>query len=258
MGKLAIRWFLLRAVLALILLFSASSNAQSNLAPGFSKLPSGAKIVLIPLDVAIFEIDANGVLEPRPEWTETARDHVYREYLRRTKAWGIQLIEPRKEDESSFVELQQLHLAVARAIAIHHFDRKRPLIAKRGELDWTIGADTTSLRQKTGADYALLTVFRDVRSTTGRDLAGGGAGAALGRYAPAMPGGADWLLGIRSQAAHATLIELATGRVLWTSVPLWIPGRQPVGEPDNQRVYDFRVTDQAAEVIELLFKDFPR
>ena len=48
-------------------------GAQSkNLAPGFTALPKGTKVVIMPTDIELFSVSAGGVLEPKADWTEAA------------------------------------------------------------------------------------------------------------------------------------------------------------------------------------------
>jgi hypothetical protein len=53
--------------------------AQSrNLAPGFTTLPKGAKILIVQPDIELFLISGGGVLEPKADWTEAAHAHVHK------------------------------------------------------------------------------------------------------------------------------------------------------------------------------------
>jgi hypothetical protein len=242
----AIASFLLVAGVALL---PSVGHSQSNFAPGFAKLPAGTKVALVPLDVAIFEIDLNNFITPKPDWTQTVVENIQKEYLTLAQSLNIQFVEM-KPNTDQVAELQRMHLILARAITLHHFDRKRRLVSKKGELDWNIGAETGDLKQRTGADYALLTVVRDVRGTTGRELALGAITIASFAASAAAGGGMFVVFGTQ-QIAHATLIELGTGRIVWTSSPLEWSTR-------NRGPYDFRQRDQANELIATFFADYSR
>ncbi|MDO8931169.1 MAG: hypothetical protein Q7U97_02135, partial [Rhodocyclaceae bacterium] len=61
------------ALLVVAFVMSGAAQADSrNLAPGFSKLAKGAKILVMPPDVELFSISAGGVSEPKADWTEAA------------------------------------------------------------------------------------------------------------------------------------------------------------------------------------------
>ena len=52
---------------------AAPAVAQSkNLAPGFTTLAKGAKVVIMPTDIELFSITAGGIPEPKADWTEAA------------------------------------------------------------------------------------------------------------------------------------------------------------------------------------------
>ena len=68
---------MLRVAVFVVLFGPLVGGAQTNLADGFSRLPSGASVVVMPADIELFEISAGGVTEPRADWTELAERHVY-------------------------------------------------------------------------------------------------------------------------------------------------------------------------------------
>ena len=63
----------LRSILLVVAwMLGGSAFAQSHLAEGFTRLPAGATIAVMPLDVELFSVTAGGVLEPQAEWTTKA------------------------------------------------------------------------------------------------------------------------------------------------------------------------------------------
>ena len=151
-----------RALLSVLLLWVGAgvALAQSNLAPGFAKLPPNSTIALMPVDVELFEISAGGVIEPRADWTAAATKNIMADLRARKVKLGARATEITGEQDEAIEALNNLHGAVSRAIVVHHFGRLK-LPTKDGKLDWTLGPDAAKLREKSGADYALFTWVRD-------------------------------------------------------------------------------------------------
>jgi hypothetical protein len=204
---------------ALLFLFSACAMAQSQLAPQFERLPDGARIALMPVDVELFEISAGGVIEPRADWTAAAARHVKEGLLARGGAW--------KEfgDDTAVADLLRLHRAVSQAIVTHHFGALK-LPSKEQQLDWSLGDDVAPLRSRTGADYALFTWIRDTYASDARKVFGLGLGGGV-------------------QSAHASLVDLKSGRIVWFNRLRRLSG-------------DLRASAPAAETLDALFAGFPQ
>lgn len=220
----AVLWRL--AVAAVVSAIPAFALAQPTLAEGFAPLPTGARIVLMPADIELFEISAGGVLEPRADWTARAAHHLAQGLRQRLGA------APFVDDgDEAVMALTRLHSAVSRAVIVHHFGALK-LPGKEGRLDWTLGPQAALLKRKTGADYALFAWVRDSYASDGRKAA-----ILLGvLFAALMPGG--------SQQAHASLVELQTGRIVWFN-RLARPGG------------DLRSPEQARESLDALLAGFP-
>lgn len=216
--------------------FCAAWGQTPNLAPGFSTLPKGSKVAIMPVDLELFSISAGGVPEPRADWTEAAHSHFKAALLQKKQAFGLTAIDLSEKDADQFAELNGLHAAIARAIAMHHFGPSSlHLPTKDGKLDWSLGESTQALKQATGADYALFSWVRDGYASAERQAAMVAiAVLSLGR---AIPGGG-------AQTAYASLVDLSTGRVLWFN---WL--RRGSG--------DLREADKAVETLDVLLRDFP-
>lgn len=189
-------------MLALALTGVALAQDARNLAPGFTGLDAGAKVVIAPIDVELFSVSAGGVLEPKAEWTEAAQRHMKAALHQRAVTLGLGSHELASDKADEFAELLNLHAAVARSIAIHH-NGVLKLPTKEDKLDWSFGDTLRPLQAATGAKYGLFTWVRDsyasgerVAMMVGLALLGVGVG-----------GGA--------QTGYATLVDLDTGRVLW-------------------------------------------
>lgn len=209
--------------------------AQSrNRAPGFEALPKTARIAVMPTDIELFSISAGGIVEPKADWTEAAARHFRAALKEKKQRLGAVSIELSEQDADDLAEINTLHAAIARAIALHHFGPGHlNLPTKDGKLDWSLGDAVRPIKQKTGADYALFSWVRDSYASGERVAAMVFFGLLFGAI---MPGG--------TQVGYASLVDLETGRVLWFN-------RLQRGSGD------LREADKAAETLEALLADFP-
>lgn len=214
---------------------SGAVQAQErNLAPGFKLLPVNAKVALMPTDIELFSISAGGVAEPRADWTDAATKHFKKALLEKKKKLGVLSIELSDKDADELSEINELHGAIARAIAAHHFGPGfLNLPTKEGKLDWSMGEAVLPVRQKTGADYALFTWVRDSYTSAERVA----TMIALAILGVGVGGGV--------QTGYASLVDLNTGRVVWFNRLVRASG-------------DLREAAPAAETLESLLDKFPQ
>ncbi len=218
------------ALLALALAAPSFSQSQ-NLAPGFSALPKGAKVVIMPTDIELFEISGGGVAEPKADWTEAASRYVLADLEKKEQALGLQTTELTEAQADETAELNSLHGAVARAIDLHHFGPLK-LPTKEGKLDWSLGKAAQRIKVMTGADYALFSWVRDSYASSARKAMMVGL-AMFG----IVSGGS-------TQVGYASLVDLNSGRVVWFNRLFRGTG-------------DLREAQAAAETVDTLLKDFP-
>src|SRR5215510_13009589 len=194
-------------VLALVVLVCANvALAQSrNLAPGFDSLPKGAKVVIMPTDLELFVISAGGVMEPKADWTEAASKYFKDGLVRKKQALGLAAVELSAKQADEADEINALHGAIARSIAMHHFGALK-LPTKDGKLDWSMGDSVQPIKQATGADYALFSFVRDSYASDERK-------AAMVAIAILTLGRAALTMG--AQTGYASLVDLNTGRIVW-------------------------------------------
>jgi hypothetical protein len=224
---------IIAAALALtVLVCACSALAQSrNLAPGFESLPKGAKVALMPTDIELFVISAGGVVEPKADWTEAASRYFKDALVRKQQALGLNAVELSAKQADETEEINALHGAIARSIALHHFG-SLGLPTKDGKLDWSMGDSVQPIKQATGADYALFSFVRDSYASAERKAMMVGL-ALLGIG-----------IGLGMQTGYASLVELKTGRVVWFNQLLRSSG-------------DLRDAENADETIEALLREFP-
>lgn len=223
--------------LPLVILCAVASGAvqaqERNLAPGFQALPANAKVVMMPTDIELFSISAGGVAEPKADWTDAATKHFKSALLEKKKKLGVGTVELNDKDADEFSEINELHGAIARSIAAHHFGPGfLNLPTKEGKLDWSMGEAVQPIRQKTGADYALFTWIRDSYASAERVL----TMIALAALGIGVGGG--------MQTGYASLVDLNTGQVVWFNRLFRAGG-------------DLREAGPAAETLESMLDKFP-
>jgi hypothetical protein len=196
----------LRVLLALLLLpFGATAQTHT--------------VAIMPLDIELFEISAGGVIEPLGDWTARAIDHV-KAGLRARHGNARELAE-----DDAIAEVLRLHRAVSQAVLAHHFGARK-LPSKEGRLEWSLGPDVALLRERSGADFALFIWIRDTYASGARKAFGLGLGGGV-------------------QSAHASLVDLKSGDIVWFNRLRRLSG-------------DLRESELAAETLDALLAEFPK
>jgi len=204
------------------------------------------KLLVMRPDVSVGSVTAGGLVEPRADWTETARVKLLAALRAQQAARGgdILIMEKRNSlpgvDPESIAELERLHYAVGSSIALHKYSGAY-LPTKRGKgLDWTLGEDAVALGRRTGYDYALFLYAEDSFASTGRVglQVLGIAGCFVGFCAPNVGGG--------GQFAYASLADLKTGDVVWFNV---VSARSQIA---GIKMGDIRTDEGAAQLVDRL------
>ena len=204
------------------------------------------KLLVMRPDVTVGSVTTGGMVEPRADWTESARANLIAALKAQQAARGgnVQILERRDSlpgiPPETIAELERLHYAVGQSIALHRYNG-RYLPTKRGKgLDWTLGADAVALGQRTGMDYALFLYAEDSFASTGRVALQvlGIAGCFVGFCQPTIGGG--------GQFAYASLVDLKTGEVVWFNV------LQTNGQVAGIKMGDIRTPAGAAQMVERL------
>jgi hypothetical protein len=213
---------------------TAPASQSKNLAAGFSSLPKGARVVIMPTDIELFSITAGGVLEPKADWTEAAAKYFKAALVEKEKSLGLVPAELSEVDADDLAEINSLHAAVARAIALHHFGGSMfQLPTKEGRLEWSLGESVRAIKDKTGAEYALFSWVRDSYASSERVA----AMVVMALFGVGMAGG--------TQVGYASLVDLNTGQVLWFN-------RLARGSGD------LREEKNVPETLQVLLQDFPQ
>jgi hypothetical protein len=197
----------------LLLMLAGCTTTQQHAGTDF-KPPTGSyKLVVMRPDIAVSLLTAGGQLEPREDWTNTARENVLGSLRKQQSRRGgetqvaLSWAEAGGSQEAA-VQLNQLHEVVGQSILLHKYLPYGSLPTKKGRFDWTLGELATSYGAASGNDYALFVFARDSFSSGGRAAlqAVGFLGCLVGVCM--IPGGG-------SQAAFASLVDLKTGNVVW-------------------------------------------
>jgi hypothetical protein len=201
-------------------------------------------IVMRP-DVQVGLVTTGGLVEPRADWTETARGHLLKALEQQQAGRGgrTRILETREGvagvSAETVANLERLHNAVGNSIAIHKYLGARLPTKRRQGVDWTLGEDAVAFGRATGMDYALFLHAEDSFASTGRVALQvlGLAGCFVGFCAPQGAGG---------QSAYASLVDLRTGEVVWFNVLQTSSVMPGVG------FGDIRTPDGAAQMVERL------
>lgn len=223
------------AVVACMLLVSACATTNVKLADlKGPKPPAGSKILIVQPDVQLSMLTAGGLLEPRADWSQQARDNLAHEIGATVdgRSHTITTLDPSTVMEGRAGQLMRLQEAVDVSTLTYGM-MGVVLPTKKDNFDWTLGDGTKVLADTYGADYALFTYGRGSYSSGGRKAAWL-VGAALGVSIP-----------MGAQQTFASLVDLKTGRVVWFNMAV-----PPAG-------MDMRTPGGAAELSKALLKDVP-
>src|SRR5213594_3853678 len=92
------------AVIA-VSLAAAAWGQSKNLAPGFTSLPKGASVVIMPTDIELFSISGSGVPEPKADWTEAASKYFKAALLAKRESLGVSTVELADKDADELAEI---------------------------------------------------------------------------------------------------------------------------------------------------------
>ena len=204
------------------------------------------KLLVMRPDVEVGSVTTGGLVEPRADWTESARTKVMAALRAQQAARGgnVLVMEKRNSlpgvDPETIAELERLHYAVGSSIALHKYSGAYLPTKRNKGLDWTLGEEAVALGRKTGYDYALFLHAEDSFASTGRVALQvlGIAGCFVGFCAPNV-GGAG-------QFAYASLVDLRTGEVVWFNV------LQAGSQVAGIKMGDIRTDEGAAQMVDRL------
>ena len=231
--------------LAASLMLSACVQTRQYADLQFTPPQGDYKLIVMRPDVSVGSVTTGGMVEPRADWTETARTNLIAALKAQQAGRGGNVRVLAKRDElpsvsaDTVAELERLHGAVGNSIALHKYLGAYLPTKRRRGLEYTLGADAVRFGQATGYDYALFLYAEDSFASIGRVALGvvGLAGCFIGFCAPMGGGG---------QFAYASLVDLRTGEVVWFNV------LQTGSQVAGINFGDIRTPEGAAQMVERL------
>lgn len=215
--------------------------AYSAVNPRLASLPVDErpkKILLLPPQMFVAELSAGGVIQKQDDWTRAASENLlaatetyFREQGSRFETVRMPLLEG--EDADRVESHIGLYDRVAYAIYIYGRGLDNGWQHKKAEWDYTLGGGLAFLREKTGADAALIFTGTDIISTGGRKAAFA-VGLMLGI---AIPVGQSFI--------SVGLADLKTGEIRWMSY-------------DQSMTLDSRDPTAVQELVKDFFASYPQ
>lgn len=202
------RWALLLAFFLPFHAIAAGNHTHFTLLEEPRK-PFPKKFVVLPLDVEVLELSAGGVAEKSEAFTQQARgnfDKALQAHLSANKKF--QTVDLPALNPAERAEIDD-YLAVYDVVAYQAFRIAGVGTAwqhKAKHFDYTLGGGLKFLKEKTGADAAVVFIGRDVMSSPGRKAAFIFAAA----FGVGIPMGFSYLT--------VGVVDLETGDLLWTNL----------------------------------------
>ena len=140
----------------------------------FSPPQGDYKLLVMRPDVTVGSVTTGGLVEPRADWTETARAKLLTALRAQQAARGgnVLVLDRRDSlpgvDAETIADLERLHYAVGSSIALHRYSGAYLPTKRNKGLDWTLGEDAVALGRRTGYDYALFLHAEDSFASDGR------------------------------------------------------------------------------------------
>lgn len=227
------RWALLLAFFLPFHAWPAGNHTHYTLLEEPRK-PFPKKFVVLPLDVEVLELSAGGVTEKSETFTQQARgnfDKALLAHLSASKKFQTVALPALTPAERGEIDD---YLAVYDVVAYQAFRIAGVGPAwehKAKHFDYTLGGGLKFLKEKTGADAAVVFIGRDVMSSPGRKAAFIFAAA----FGVGIPMGFSYLT--------VGVIDLETGDLLWTNL--------------KQGLSDFVDANAAQSMVEELLTSYP-
>lgn len=166
------------------------------------------KILLMPPQMFVAEMSAGGVIQKQDDWTKQANENLLaaaETHARENGRFETMRMPALSPEETEIVESHiGLYDRVSYAIFVYGQGRGDGWEQKKIEWDYTLGNGLAFLRERTGADTALIFVGYDIISSSGRR-----ALFAINLLRLGVPLGQSFIT--------AGLADLQTGEIHWLS-----------------------------------------
>jgi hypothetical protein len=224
---------LVSIVLASTLWLLGCTTTQTKLSSEVaSSPPPGSTIVLVKPDVSLALLTASGVTEPREDWNRIVAGHLSEQVTRKLEGRSHRFtsLDPKAVEGGRAAQLLRLNEVVGKSILLYSYGVVQ-LPSKRSGFDWTLGEGARDLAPD--AQFAMFvhasgTYSSGARIATAVGLSLLGVGIPLGQ-----------------QQVIATLVDLQTGRIVWSNMAMAGP------------TADMREEAGAENLTESLLKDIP-
>ena len=193
---------------------SACTTTQQFAGAGYTPPSGDYKLIIMQPDISVGLVTMGGLVEPREDWTNQAREHILGALEKQQSDRGgettiAEKLEDAGDDIEALNDLTALHNAVGGAILTHkYFGGPSALPTKKDAFDWTLGESAIEYGAGSDYDYALFLHVETSFSSGGRKTlqVAGLLSCAVG-VCVGVSGG--------QQVAFASLVDLRTGRVSW-------------------------------------------
>ncbi len=235
--------FLTAGALALGLCLGALSPAAhaDTPVPTFVSIPkpaAGTPIVVVTPEVSLGLLTAAGSVEPKDEWSKSARDDINASITQALSGRGYKVMPTAIDsyDGDRALQLLKLNDAVTSSIDTNAYPMGH--LPTKTSFDWTLGDGASSL-VPAGSDPAAPPAYVMFIHVTGSYASSGRAAMMVGMALlhVAVPLG--------GQMIQATLVDLKTGQVVWYQ-------NVPVASGT-----DIRTPEGAGTAVTSLFKKLP-
>lgn len=212
----------------------AASNPNFTKAEAHTALPR--KIVVLPADVRVSEVSAGGVVEKVQAWTDQAKSNIDAALREAAKTSGAFELVVLPELSAADKQMIEQHLALYALVAVEAWTHSRsqdPAWAhKKTDFDYTLGPGLKFLKEKTGADAAMVLICEDYISSGERKammvfatLLSAAAGVvAIPQGAPSFVSGG--------------VVSLEDGNIQWFNYSLEQGSADLRNAPDAKRMVD--------------------
>ena len=194
------------------------------------------RVLILPARITSNEISAGGVIEEVKAWSEVSGANVERDLRRyaqsRPNLEVVSLPDLTEEERQALDQHLALYDLVGTTAYLYSTYAGKEWEHKRSEFDYSLGDGLRFLKERSGADAALIITGEDYISTAGRK----GLFVAAALFGVVIPMGHSYLL--------AGMVDLDSGEVLWMN--LEASGSADLRNPDN-----------AGELVKGLFDEFP-
>lgn len=240
------RGFGVAIAIALSVMASACVQTHQYADMQFTPPQGDYSLLVLRPDVSVGSVRTGGMVEPRADWTESARTNLIAALkAQQAQHGGKVLIAEHRSDvpgvnAEAVADLERLNYVVDESIVLHKYLGVTLPTKRRRGLDYTLGNEAIEFGRKSGFDYMLFLHAEDSFASTGRVALQvlGIAGCFIGFCAPNVGGG--------GQLAYASLVDLHTGEVVWFNV--LTAGTEVAGV----NLGDIRTPDGAAQMVERL------